>query len=59
VAELPEGKTKLIQYLNEANGLERRETALQAHLELAPRSGVRYSESKFQRPPLKKRNIHG
>jgi ferritin-like metal-binding protein YciE len=38
VANLPEGKTKLIQYLNEAYGLERRlETALQAHLGLATR----------------------
>jgi ferritin-like metal-binding protein YciE len=38
VASLPEGKTKLIQYLNEAYGLERRlETALQAHLALATR----------------------
>ncbi|HEY3958970.1 MAG TPA: DUF892 family protein [Solirubrobacteraceae bacterium] len=35
---LPEGTTKLIQYLNEAYGLERRlETALQAHLTLASR----------------------
>jgi ferritin-like metal-binding protein YciE len=39
VASLPEGKTKLIQYLNEAYGLERRlETALQAHLALATRA---------------------
>jgi ferritin-like metal-binding protein YciE len=38
VPALPEGKTKLIQYLNEAYGLERRlETALQAHLALATR----------------------
>jgi ferritin-like metal-binding protein YciE len=39
VADLPEGKTKLIQYLDEAYGLERRlETALQAHLQLATRT---------------------
>lgn len=39
MAALPEGKTKLIQYLNEAYGLERRlETALQAHLALATRA---------------------
>ncbi len=36
---MTEGKTKLIQYLNEAYGLERRlETALQAHLALATRA---------------------
>ncbi len=39
MADLPESKIKLIQYLNEAYGLERRlETALQAHLELATRT---------------------
>jgi ferritin-like metal-binding protein YciE len=39
VTSLPEGKAKLIQYLNEAYGLERRlETALQAHLALATRA---------------------
>ena len=39
MANLPEGKTKLIQYLNEVYGLESRlETALQAHLELATRT---------------------
>jgi ferritin-like metal-binding protein YciE len=39
VADLPAGKSKLIQYLNEAYGLERRlETALQAHLTLATRT---------------------
>lgn len=39
MADLPEGKTKLIQYLNEAYGLERRlETSLQAHLALATRA---------------------
>lgn len=39
MADLPESKIKLIQYLNEAYGLERRlETALQAHLEFATRT---------------------
>ncbi len=39
MTDLPAGKSKLIQYLNEAYGLERRlETALQAHLALATRT---------------------
>jgi ferritin-like metal-binding protein YciE len=39
VADLPAGRAKLIQYLNEAYGLERHlETALQAHLALVTRS---------------------
>lgn len=39
MSDLPAGKSKLIQYLNEAYGLERRlETALQSHLELATRT---------------------
>jgi ferritin-like metal-binding protein YciE len=38
MADLPAGKSKLIQYLNEAYGTERRlEVALQAHLALATR----------------------
>lgn len=42
MADLPAGKSKLIQYLNEAYGLERRlETALQAHLELATRAAYK------------------
>jgi len=42
VADLPAGKSKLVQYLNEAYGLERRlETALQAHLALATRTAYK------------------
>jgi ferritin-like metal-binding protein YciE len=42
VADLPAGKSKLIQYLNEAYGLERRlETALQAHLAFATRTAYK------------------
>ena len=42
MADLPAGKSKLIQYLNEAYGLERRlETALQAHLALATRTAYK------------------
>jgi len=40
--DLPAGTTKLIQYLNEAYGLERRlEVALQAHIEMASTSTYR------------------
>jgi ferritin-like metal-binding protein YciE len=42
VADLPAGKSKLIQYLNEAYGLERGlETALQADLALATRTAYK------------------
>jgi ferritin-like metal-binding protein YciE len=42
MANLPAGKSKLIQYLNEAYGLERRlETALEAHLALATRTAYK------------------
>jgi ferritin-like metal-binding protein YciE len=42
VADPPAGKSKLIQYLNEAYGLERHlETALQAHLAVAARTAYK------------------
>jgi len=42
MADLPAGRAKLIQYLNESYGLERRlETALQAHLALATRGAYK------------------
>jgi ferritin-like metal-binding protein YciE len=42
VTDLPAGKSKLIQYFNEAYGLERRlETALQAHIPMTTRTAYK------------------
>jgi ferritin-like metal-binding protein YciE len=56
MAELPEASAKLVQYLNEAYGLERRlETALQAHLAMATRTTYKQR----LRAHLKETKAHG
>jgi ferritin-like metal-binding protein YciE len=56
MADLPAGSAKLVQYLNEAYGLERRlETALQAQLALATRTAYKQR----LRAHLKETKAHG